>query len=264
MMKTIALLTAFSASVASASDLTIATGQPGGGYASAAAKIAQRLEQRNYDVDISHLQGSDEITLALCGGNADIGITQIDAMDARAMEGCQLKPVGTYGVEAAVILFPPKSKHNELDDLGADAKILVDTVGSGTDLTWHTMVRIENSEHGNKSKWSQATAVNDPVSMAQTAADFGDIHAVIMVRKPDSLAISQLLERGWKLGELFDKDIDDYEFNGQPLYGKKKFKIKAGRKNHKGWGYEIRSFVVATPALAADRQSFSVVAGAAR
>lgn len=265
MIKSICVIgSLFFASIAFAEELTIATGKVGGGYDNAAKTLATRLGQRSFNVNIQNLNGSDEITLSLCNGSADVGFTQVDAMDARYAEGCSLKPVGTYGTEVAVILFPPNSDYKKLGDLDASSKVLVDTVGSGSDLTWRTMVRIENGEHGNKSDWSKATPINDLVGLAQTLADFGDIHAVVLVRKQDSADITNLLENGWTLGDLYDKDINDYEFNGKPLYNKEKLKIKAGRKNHKGSVYEVKSFIVVTPELASDRQKFSVVAGSVR
>lgn len=255
------------ASVASAADaeLVIAAGKEGGGYDRAAHTMAERLGQRGYDVEVLNLNGSDEITLKVCGGEAQVGITQVDAMDARAAEGCDLRPVGVYGDgEVALLLFPPKSSLNELSDLTGEHAVLVDTIGSGTSLFWDTIRRIENGPDGNQSEWSKARAVNDPMNMAEPLSSFGDIDAVIMVRLPDSRDISVLLERGWSLGELWDKDLNDYEFNGEPLYASEKISVRAGGKRYKEWGYHVRSFIVVTQATSRDRQVFSHIAGAAQ
>ena len=39
-------------------------------------------------------------------GEAQINIGQIDAVDARRLEGCRLHPVADYGTEFALLLFP--------------------------------------------------------------------------------------------------------------------------------------------------------------
>lgn len=247
-----------------AGTIEIATGAEGGGYHGASRSISQRLTQRGYEVNITNYNGSDEITLAMCSGEANLGIAQIDAVDARALENCSLRPVGSYGTEVAVILFPPKSGLDELDDMTSEHKLLVDNVGSGTDLFWHTIKRIETGDNGNNSDWSQVVAVNDPVSMAITLAEFGDIDAVMMVRKPDSKDIHNLLNRGWTLGELYDKDIDDYEFNGDPLYESQKIKLRTLNGKHKGWGYGVKSFYLVTQDLAQDRKAFALIAGSIR
>lgn len=251
------------ATTATAADVSIATGKAGGGYDAAAQKLAIRLSQRGHDVTITNMQGSDEITLALCSGAANVGIAQIDAVDAREAEGCVLRPVGNYGNEVAVILFPPKSKMNELDDFKGSERVLVDTVGSGTELFWRTIVRIETGEHGNGSNWAKATPINDPASLASTLAEFGDIDAVILVRKPDSEDIKGLLKRGWTLGELYDKDINDYQFNGTSLYEPSKVKIEVSGRRKNNYGYVVRSFFSVNNDLASDRNTMAQVAGAA-
>ena len=60
-----------------AEDLVIAAGKEGGGYHKKAEEIAVRLEQRGHDVEVVNYNGSDEITLAMCKGEAQIGIGQI-------------------------------------------------------------------------------------------------------------------------------------------------------------------------------------------
>ena len=264
MKKLLLALSLLIAAPAAATELTIATGKTGGGYDAAAQKMAQRLALRGFETSVENLDGSDAITLALCSGSAQVGIAQIDAVDARAAEGCNLKPVGSYGDEVAVILFPPKSRLDELEDMDENHAVLVDTVGSGTDLFWHTIVRIEMGDDGNKSAWAKMKPVNEPVELAETSASFGDIDAVILVRKPNSPDIKNLLSRGWTLGELYDKDINDYEFNGSSLYEPGKIRIQNGPRKAKGYGYTVRSYYLTTQEIAADRKAFATIAGAAR
>lgn len=67
------------AATAAAEPLTIATGKPNGGYDKRAKQIAERLVQRGIPTAIQNKNGSDEISLAVCGGQAQVGIMQIVA-----------------------------------------------------------------------------------------------------------------------------------------------------------------------------------------
>lgn len=219
-----------------AEPLVIAAGKPSGGYDAAAQRLKMRLSQRNTDAAVVNYNGSDEITLALCSNKADIGFTQIDAIYSRAIEGCTLQPLGLYGKEYAYIFFPPDSPHNELEDLTNTDTVLIDTVGSGSDLFWNTIRDIELGDQGNGSEWAGAGSVNEPIDLAPTLAEIGDIDAVVMVRKPDSRDIANLMGLGWEQGWLYDKDINDVEFNGKELYTTVDDQV-----------YEVRSFVVSGP-----------------
>lgn len=238
-MKSIILaITLLASTAASAEPLVIAAGKPGGGYDKASQALSQRLQQRNTDSAIVNYNGSDEITLSLCSKHSDIGFAQIDAIYARGLEGCALTPLGLYGHEYATIWFPPDSPYDELEDLGPDNTILIDTVGSGTDLFWHTIVGIENNpDYGNGSEWAQAGTINDTIDLAPTLAEIGDIDAVILVRKPDSRDLAGLDDNGWERGWLYDKDINDVVVNGKSLYD-----TADGSS-----AYEIRTFLVAGP-----------------
>ena len=237
-MKSLILaLTTILATPALSEPLIIGAGKAGGGYDAAAQKLATRLSQRNTDAVVSNFNGSDEITLALCQKGADIGYAQIDAIYARGQEGCFLKPIGLYGTELATIWFPPKSPYNELEDLTAENSILVDTIGSGSELFWNTIVSIETGDDGSQDSWAQAEPVTEEPEMAQTLASFGEIDAVIIVRKPGSDDFKMLAEAGWQLGWLYDKDINDLMFNDVSLYA----------SDDRYQTYEVRSFLVSGP-----------------
>lgn len=254
------------AGLASAEVLTIATGKAGGGYDRRAIQIEQRLEQRGVDAQIVNLNGSDEISLAVCAMRADLGIMQIDALYARSLEGCQMKAVASYGSEVALLLFPPRSPHDELGDLGPGSAVLVDTIGSGSDLFWRTLIKIETGQDGSGDGWASARAVNDPLDLANASAEMGEIHAVLLVRKPESADVQALLGQGWTVGELWDRDVTDLEFNGGPLYLSEKLKIPTpGGKTIKAWGYVVRSFIAVPRAVAdGDRQRFAAITAAAQ
>lgn len=252
------------ASVASA-DIQIGVGQEGRGYEAFGKQIVERLGARAPAETVNY-EGSDDISRAVCDGAADLGIMQIDAIYARQAEGCKLRVVGTYGAEYAYLLVPGGSKLDELHDFNSSTRILVDTIGSGTDLFWHTIVGIEKGENGNKSTWADATPVNDPIFIAETMAEIGDIDAVLMVAVPGSAELKGLISSGWELIELVDKDINDQTFNGESLYPRATSEIEGTggwfSGNSKAKSYVVRSFVVMGEALSSDRRAFADVARA--
>jgi len=227
-----------------ATPVTIAAGMPGGGYDKFAKTMAQRLTQRGYDsVTVSNNNGSDAITLAACNAKADIWIAQVDAIYTRYQEGCVLTPVADYGTEYAVMLVPPKSDIEELGDLTSEDAIAVDGIGSGTELFWKTIVSIENSDEGSKDEWSKAKPVESSPEMLNTMANFGDVQAAILVRKLDSDQLDMLLNQGWRMVELWDKDINDREFNNLPLYESIEGTVNFTKGADENWVYAVRSFV---------------------
>lgn len=227
------------------SPVTIASGMEGGGYHKAALAMSQRLEQRGYaNVSVKPTNGSDAITLAACNGNADVWISQVDAIFTRFNEGCVLTPVADYGTEHAILLFPPESDLDELSDLDDTKRIAVDGIGSGTELFWKTIVTIENGDNGNKDAWAKASPIESSPDTLNTMANFGDIHAALLVRGKSSDHIKLLLQQGWTIGELWDKDINDQDFNTKALYESTKVTFEDGNGNKStNYVYDVRSFI---------------------
>lgn len=262
-LTTAAVAIVIAASV-NAEPLTIGTGKEGGGYDRRAREIAERLTQRGIETTVVNMNGSEEISLAVCAGRADLGLMQIDAIYSRALEGCDLKPVASHGTEYAFLLFPPKSRHSELSDLTEQDAILADTIGSGSDLWLRTAIKIETGDDGDKDAWSKLRIVNDPIDLAHASAELGDISGVLLVRKPDSADISRLFDLGWTLGYLWDRDLDGLKFKEKPLYEGEKVTLRYQGKTFKNWAYQVRSFVVANPKIAAgDRKVFGAITAAA-
>lgn len=265
MMKTIAsaAILAMAATAVNA-DIVIATGKQGGGYDRASQTLAQRIEQRGIDVAVTNMNGSDEISLALCRNSAQVGYMQIDAFWQRAQDGCQLKAIANYGTEVAYILFPPNSEIDELEELTEQHTVLVDTVGSGSELFFRTIQKIEKEE-GRGNAWSDVSMNTDGLDIAPAAGMMGDVHAVVMVRKPNSPDMVRLLDLGWTLGWMKDRNIDDLEFNGKSLYeGNKVQLVDSAGKKHKGFGYNVSSFVVVNNEIQKDKKLFSEVTIAAQ
>jgi len=261
------VLTTATGTATAAQEVQIAVGQTGRGYEARGLEISQRLSQRGYDAKVENYEGSDAISLAVCGDRATLGIVQVDAIYARAKENCALKAVGTYGNEFAFLLFPPDSGNNELSDLGEGDKVLVDTIGSGTELFWRTIVSIETGDKGNHSDWSKATPVYDLTMLADTMAQSGDVDALLMVGIPDNAEVLGLLEKGWKLGELYDKDINDVQYRGGSLYETETVEIEVpGRwRALKNDAYVVPSFIVIKQGLStSDRKLYGDIVAASQ
>jgi hypothetical protein len=236
------------ASIAVADPLTIYAGGKGGGYDAAAQSIAARLNQRGIDAVVENRGGSDDITLQACRNPNSVWIAQIGALYTREFkDGCYLPVIANYGDEVAVLMFAPGAKLDELSDLDAKHTVFVDKIGSGSELTWRTMVAIEK-EHGKSNAWTQATLETSDLRRATALAGRGLVHAALLVRKPNSPDIKRLLDQGWELGELYDRDINDLKFGAKPLY--KATKVKIGKQ--RGDGYIVPSFVGTTEAIERD------------
>lgn len=268
-MKKILLATAITLTLvgAAAAETAIGVGQPGRGYEAFGKDMVERLVGK-MPARIANYEGSDAISRAVCDGEVQVGIMQIDAIYARQKEGCSLRVVGTYGTEYAYMLVPPGSSIDELHDLSSGSKVLVDTVGSGTDLFWNTIVSIETGPQGNKSGWAQAASINDPVFLAPSMADLGEVDAVMIVGTTKSKDVKELVDAGWELVAIDDKDINDEMFNGNSLYPREDAEIDGTggwlSGNASNTSYAIRSFVVVGSELAADRRAFADVAQAAK
>lgn len=250
-----------------ADTVSIAVGQEGRGYERAGKELQTRLNGR-IETEIVNYTGSDDISRALCDGTAFVGIAQIDALFARSNEGCKLRVVGTYGHEYAYLMVPPGSPIADLGDINETTKILVDEVGSGTDLFWHTIVSIETGPHGNKSRWHKAKAVNDFSFLADPMAASGEIDAALFVTTPNSNELKELYDLGWRMAKIKDKDIDDQQYNGASLYAREKAEIKGTggflRGSEDNSTYVIPSFFIVGPDAAADRRTFADIARAVK
>jgi TRAP-type uncharacterized transport system substrate-binding protein len=235
--------------VAAQQSLTIATGKPKGGYAAYTAILSDRLSQYKVPNKVINYNGSNAIATALCSKEAALGVLQIDALYNMSKQGCALEPLAIYGTEYAMILFPPDSEYDSLGDLGEGDKVLVDGVGSGSELTLQTMIAIEKGPDGNNSTWSKLSLVNGGFETAPASASAGLIDAVFMVAKQDNSRLIALLDQDWVIGDVSDKDIDDLLFNKKPLYDKTTINLNrnwfGGADN--GSAYAIRSIVAGAP-----------------
>jgi TRAP-type uncharacterized transport system substrate-binding protein len=232
--------------VAAAEPFVIYAGKANGGYDRAAQTIQQRLTQRNIEAVVENRNGSDDISLQVCRNEFSAGILQVDAAWARSTkDGCNLSIINNYGTEFAHLLVPPGSRINELSDIDSSHTIFVDTVGSGSELTWRTMVAIEQ-EHGRSDEWSEANVVTGDIRRAHALATRGDISAILLVRRPNADDIQRFISQGWTLAELWDRDLNDLKFGNESLYRAQEIQFtNSYNRVAKQWVLAIDSFYVA-------------------
>lgn len=229
-----------------ADDLTFYTGKEGGGYHGYSKDVVQRLNQYGVgQVSIENRNGSDDITLQACSNDNSLWVAQVDAIWTREMkQGCYLEVLADYGNEYTYLMFPPDSEKSKLGHLDSSSKILVDRIGSGSELTWKNMVFIDQ-EHGGSDDWGKAKPVTSDIRRASALANKGDIDAVFLVRTPSSSDIGRLIDQGWSIGKMSDKDINDLMYGSKPLYEKADVQFEGCKKCYND-GYVVRSVVGTT------------------
>ncbi len=259
----IAIALTLLAGAAVAQDLAIGVGQKMPteeemrGYERRGRAMAEVLvEEAGITPTIVNYAGSDEISRALCAGDVQVGIVQIDAMFVRERSDCVMEIVAEYGDETAFLLVPEDSEITSLAGFTTETKVMTDTAGSGTDLFWRTIVQIEkgfgDSLFDNIDDWVEADQVYGSTDRAAALAEAGRIDVAILVGNPQSPEVLALIDEGWTLGTLRDPNITEEEFNGDELYEITDVEVDVGGWfNVKGTGYEVDSFIVANQAWAA-------------
>lgn len=235
--------------------INIATGVSGGGYDKDTKIKSAMLAQSGFDVTVTNMNGSDEISKSLCLGQNNMGWVQLDVMWKRSNEGCNLTPVADYGFEYAMILFPPKSDLRDLGDLNESHTILIGTVGSGPNVTFNNMKSIELGENGSKTKWAFVNTENLPFEAAAGLANAKQIDAIFLTHKVDSKILLNLLDKGWIFGSLYDKDIDDQLYRDEPLYESLSLCIK-GKKEKCNYVYKVPTVIAVNDDIANNQDFF--------
>lgn len=211
------LMMVASPSFASEKAINIFTGVEGGGYDTFTQSLMKELDVA-FDISYTNLDGSSDIADAICNNaTPSFGPAQVDALYVNR-DSCDFQIIGKYPLqEYAMILFPPNSDMDELSDLDENSKIAVDSKGSGTGLFVRNIMNIEK-EHGRGNDWSNAEIVEVIPELLDVGAEAGEFQAVIFVTSTNSKTVLGLIESGWELGSLYDKDINDQQFNGRNLY----------------------------------------------
>lgn len=209
------------ASPAMAADITLCAGKAGGGYDGLMQTIGAELVNKGNNVTVLNLAGSEDILNALADGKCSYGPAQKDVSYLMTKQNPALAvkdtPILVLYNEAMTLVCSKESGYDELSDIKAGDGIIVDTIGSGSALTWETMVGIEK-EFGNGSSWAQATPEYSALDEAGAALSLGTAKCAFGVGKAPIDWASQMEDLGGVVSEVYDKDINDLEFNGQSLY----------------------------------------------
>ena len=252
----IAIMTACGTLSVSAEPLVFYTGVEGGNYHKKTVDLVNRMNQRGVDVVLQNRNGSDDITLQACRNPNSAWIAQHDAVWKREMEGCVLLDVGVYGVEHTFLMFPPDSDVDSLRDLTASHTVLVDKVGSGSELTWMNMVKIEK-DYDPDSAWIKAGVDNSAVKLAVSRAARSEIDAVFMVRGQNNDDVKRLLKAGWTIGEMWSKGIEKYQWGNKPMYPSKELAFIVEGKRINAWVFDVTTLIGTTSAVSEDSQIYN-------
>lgn len=259
-MKSIVLATTFglmAAVSALAEPVVVGAGKAGRGYDDWAQGISSAFNQRGLATSVLNFTGSDEISLGICKDAVTFAPVQQDAAYQRSMEGCELLELWTYPSEEYMFLMvPPKSDIDELEDLTAASKVATDLAGSGSDFTIRQLRRIEQGEEGNGSEWSKLQVDNRSLKSAMGLGTAGKLQAVFFVGAKSSPDLAFFLKNGWVPVEVYDKDLNDLEFNGQSLY-------EGGKVDIAGYGkvytYRVKTFIYGKELPADIQETFESV-----
>ena len=245
-----------------AEPLVFYTGAEGGGYHQKTVDLVQRMKQRDVDVVLQNRNGSDDITLQACQNPNSAWIAQHDAVWKREMEGCTLMDVGVHGVEYTFLMFPPKSNLDQLRDLTASHTVLVDKVGSGSELTWNIMSKIEK-DYDPDSSWTKVSLDNSAVKLAVSRAARSEIDAVFMVRGQNSDDIKRLVKAGWTVGEMWSKGIEKYQWGNKPMYPSQELNFIVEGQRIEAWVFDVTTLIGTTYDVSQDNKVFTELANIA-
>lgn len=208
-------------SVSYAEDVVLCSGKPGGGYDSLMKEIGNELSRQGHSVQILNLNGSEDIINHLNAGKCHYGPAQKDIHYRKFKQDSSVTssvvPRSPLYTEALTLVCSKNSRYDELSDIREGDTVIVDTIGSGSALTWETLVAIEK-EFGNGSSWSKAIPEYTPLDEAAGALELGVAKCAFGVGKVPINWASDIEKQGGRISWIYDKDINDLEYNGGPLY----------------------------------------------
>lgn len=226
-----------------AGEVTLCAGAPGGGYDGLMRAVGTELTKQGHTTTILNLSGSENILNALDGKQCAYGPAQGDVfyLMTKNSQGLQasVTPVDILYNEVMTLVCSSASGIDELEDLQAGDTVIVDSIGSGSALTWENIRNIEK-EFGNGSSWASAQPVYQPLDEAGGALALGQAKCAFGVGKvPSNWALS-LQERGHTVSYIYDKDINDLEFPvGQSLYEGIRIQAASGAYRSKFDTYKV-------------------------
>lgn len=209
---------AFSAQAAD--KVRLCGGPQGGGYEATMQGVATELQRQGLDVTVVSTGGSEDNLNALAAGTCDYAPAQKDVhylMSKSNGKVAGLSPVSLLYNEVITMMCSRSSGYDELSDLKKGDSIVVGTIGSGSALTWDTLVAVEK-EFGNKSGWINATPVYTPLDEAAAAISIGQAKCAIGVGSLPIGWATSMQKQGFTVSWVYDKDLSDLKFAGSSLY----------------------------------------------
>jgi TRAP-type uncharacterized transport system substrate-binding protein len=194
----------------------------GGNYERVMAAIGAEIEKKGSTVNYITTEGSEDTLNSLASGKCDYGISQNDVHYLLSKRDVALKST----VKAASLLYTEvmtlvcskESGIDELSDITEKNTIIVDSLGSGSALTWENLVAIEK-EFGGEDPWSKATPAYTSLSEAEAAISVGEAQCAFGVSGLPASWATTMANNGMTIGWIEDKDINDLEFpEGSSLY----------------------------------------------
>lgn len=229
-----------SPAMAQSKDITLCAGSVGRNYDSVMKSIASELTNRGYNVTIRNLGGSEDILRNLDAGTCDYGPAQKDihykmSKDDSSFSATITPLVALYN-EAMTMFCTADSGIDELSDFDDKTTVIVDTIGSGSALTWQNMIDVE-TEYGNKSSWINAKTLFTPLDEAQASMSLGEADCAFGVGAVPSNWAKTLEGAGDTLAWVYDKDLNDLTVGKSSLYPS--VRVPYGAYTHKFDTYAI-------------------------
>lgn len=199
----------------------LCAGRAGGGYDATMRTIAAELERQGVDVEVANLDGSEAILNGIVDGTCDYGPAQKNVHYLMSKQSgavtSKAVPVSLLYNEVVTMMCSKDSGYDELSDLKEGDGVIVNVIGSGSALTWESMVAVE-TEFGNGSAWIKATPIYTPLDEAMASISLGQAKCAIGVGSVPISWAKEMNEQGAVVGWVYDKDLNDLEYAGSSLY----------------------------------------------
>lgn len=207
--------------MAQSAEVTLCAGSPGRNYDSVMKSISTELQSRGHVVTIKNLKGSEDILRNLDSGQCDYGPAQKDVHYKMSKDNAgfaaTVTPIALLYNEAMTLFCSEDSDIDELSDMDENTTVIVDSIGSGSALTWDNMVSIEK-EYGGGSSWMNAKIDYTPLDEAQAKISLGEADCAFGVGAVPSNWALELQKNGETLSWIYDKDLNDLVVGKASLY----------------------------------------------
>lgn len=207
--------------VAPASEITLCSGRAGGIYDNIMQTVGNELTQQGHQVTILNVAGSEAILNNLNTGKCQYGPAQKDVFykltKANQSVSGNIIPVNVLYNEVMIGFCSAESGIDELEEIDETTTVIVDKLGSGSAMSWETMVAIEK-EHGGTDDWTQAQISYTPLDEAQATIALGNADCAFGVGGLGSPWATALNEAGLTPLYIYDGDLNDLNVGKAPLY----------------------------------------------